>query len=59
MAARRAGGPRARSSIVLQQPNQSAPTSDQTQEKQAHAGKVRGIYSPPLKLQSDLWVPLI
>lgn len=27
--------------------------------RQAYTGKVRGIYRPPLMLQSDQWVPLI
>lgn len=30
-----------------------------THTNKANTGKVRGIYSPPLMLQSDLWVPLI
>lgn len=53
-----AGRPCAQSRIVLQQANQPVSSSDHT-HKQAYTGKVRGIYSPPLKLRSDLWVPLI
>lgn len=50
--------PCAQSCIVLEQPDQFASSSEQT-HKQAYTGKVRGIYNPPLKLRSDLWVPLI
>jgi len=53
-----AARPGAQNRIVLEQLNQLVPSSAQP-HKQEYTGKVRGIYSPPLMLQSDLWVPLI
>lgn len=45
--------------IVFQQPKEQPAWWFQQTHRQAYRGKVRGIYRPPLVLQSDRWVSLI